>query len=78
MPTLLFSRFVDCFPLPTKVVEHKKRPRSKLGVYQAKLERNKNIAKIIEQEDAGERVARQEHKSGLPDKNIKAGCQTRT
>ena len=39
-----------------------KRPRSKLDVYQAKLEHNKNIAKIIEQENAAERIARKEYK----------------
>ena len=39
-----------------------KRPRSKLDVYQAKLEHNKNIARIIEQEDAAERIARKEYK----------------
>lgn len=39
-----------------------RRPRSKADVYQAQLLRNKNIAKIVEQENAAEKTARQEYK----------------
>ena len=45
-----------------QVLVKERRPRSKLDVYQAQLQHNKNIAKIVEQEHAAERIARKEYK----------------